>query len=200
MDLVYNIKEGARYKVGRIAVQIKGEYPHTKLTTVLNRTSVHPGQIADIREFRASERRVKASQIFSNDIQKGETPKLTFSPPGAENAETGVADDAPKRVRMVFLRDVDKKKIFETYKEGFEKNGAAPATIAKLDLLAPALVDMRKGLEMFVTYVPGQGTTVAAAGGQPVTIEGKDFADAMFRNWLGPKPADGGLKKAFLGK
>jgi hypothetical protein len=33
-----------------------------------------------------------------------------------------------------------------------------------------------------------------------VTVEGKDFADAMFRNWLGPSPADPSLKKAFLGK
>ena len=43
---------------------------------------------------------------------------------------------------------------------------------------------------MVVTYVPGHGTTVVAAGGTPVTVEGKDFADAMFRNWLGPEPAD----------
>ena len=118
----------------------------------------------------------------------------------AHEADAIVAADEPKRVRMVFLRDVDKKKILDTYRKGFEANGAAPATLAKLETLAPALVDMRKGAEMFVTYVPGQGTTVAAAGGQPVTIEGKDFADAMFRNWLGPKPADGDLKKAFLGK
>jgi outer membrane protein insertion porin family len=96
IDLVYNIKEGARYRVGRINFQIKGEYPHTKITTLLDRTSVHPGQIADVREFRASERRVKASQIFSNDITRGETPKLAYSPPGAENAETEVADDAPR--------------------------------------------------------------------------------------------------------
>jgi len=118
----------------------------------------------------------------------------------SHDAEAIVTADAPKRVRMVFLRDVDKGKILETYREGFANNGAAPATAAKLDLLAPAIVDMRKGGEMFVTYVPGQGTTVAAAGGQPVTVEGKDFAEAMFKNWLGAKPADGDLKKALLGK
>ncbi len=53
---------------------------------------------------------------------------------------------------------------------------------------------------MVVTYVPGQGTTVAAAGAAPVTVEGKEFADAMFRNWLGSRPADGDLKKALLGR
>ncbi len=114
-----------------------------------------------------------------------------------------VAADEPKRVRMVFLRDVDKKKILETYREGFHRNSAGPglpALLEKLDLLGPALVDMRKGAEMFVTYVPGQGTTVASAGGQPVTIAGKEFGEAMFRNWLGPQPADADLKKALLGK
>jgi hypothetical protein len=114
-----------------------------------------------------------------------------------------VAADEPKRVRMVFLRDVDKKKIMETYREGFHRNSAGPALPAlleKLDLLGPAIVDMRKGAEMFVTYVPGQGTTVASAGAQPVTIAGKEFGEAMFRNWLGPQPADADLKKALLGK
>jgi len=52
IDLVYNIKEGDRYRVGKIDVQIKGENPHTKITTVLNRFSIYPGQIADVRELR----------------------------------------------------------------------------------------------------------------------------------------------------
>jgi hypothetical protein len=114
-----------------------------------------------------------------------------------------VAADAPKRVRMVFLRDVDRKKILDTYREGFHNNSSGPALqalLAKLDRIAPAIVDMKKGMEMVVTYVPGQGTTVAAGDATPVTVEGKDFADAMFRNWLGSHPADADLKKGLLGR
>jgi hypothetical protein len=114
-----------------------------------------------------------------------------------------ISADAPKRVRMVFLRGVDKKKIMETYREGFHNNSAGPklqALLADLDRMAAAIVDMKKGSEMVVTYVPGQGTTVAAGGAAPVTIEGKEFADAMFRNWLGSRPADADLKKALLGR
>jgi hypothetical protein len=121
----------------------------------------------------------------------------------SKDPEAIVAADAPKLVRMVFLRDVDKGKILETYKEGFEANSAGPALaslLQKLEKVAPALADMKKGSEMSVTYVPGQGTTVTAAGGGTVTVEGKEFGDAMFRNWLGTSPADGSLKDAFLGK
>jgi hypothetical protein len=114
-----------------------------------------------------------------------------------------VAADAPKRVRMVFLREVKKDQIMGAYREGFEKNSAGPGLpelLAKLETIAPAIPNLREGAEMFVTYVPGEGTTVAAAGGGKVTVPGKEFADAMFRNWLGPNPADESLKAAMLGR
>jgi hypothetical protein len=114
-----------------------------------------------------------------------------------------VAADAPKRVRMVFLRGVKRGQIMDAYREGFEKNSGGPGLqelLAKLDTVAPAIPDLREGAEMFVTYVPGEGTTVSAAGGGKVTVPGKEFADAMFRNWLGDAPADESLKDAMLGR
>ena len=127
-----------------------------------------------------------------------------YLPEKSRDANAIVAADAPKRVRMVFLRDVTRAQVMDAYRDGFRANSGGPgldALLAKLDQLAPAIPDLREGAEMFVTYVPGKGTTVAAAGGgAPVTIEGKDFADAMFRNWLGSKPADEGLKDAMLGR
>ncbi len=99
LDLVYRIKEGNRYRVGRIDVQIKGQYPHTRLATVLNRMSLKPGDIVDIRELRASERRLKASGLFAVDPAKGSAPKIVFTAPTAEDLEKreeGVADK-PKR-------------------------------------------------------------------------------------------------------
>jgi hypothetical protein len=113
-----------------------------------------------------------------------------------------VAVDAPKRVRMVFLRSVSKSQVMDVYREGFEKNSAGPGLkdlLAKLDQIAPAVPDMKEGAEMVVTYVPEEGTTVAATGGGKVTVPGKEFADALFRNWLGPSPADEDLKAAMLG-
>lgn len=91
LDLVYNIEEGERYRVGRIDVQIKGEYAHTKINTVLNRMSLKPGDIVDTRELRASERRLKASGLFAVDPARGVSPKIVFSPPSAADLETNVA-------------------------------------------------------------------------------------------------------------
>jgi hypothetical protein len=127
-----------------------------------------------------------------------------YLPEKSRDANAIVAADAPKRVRMVFLRDVTRNQIMDAYREGFRANSAGPrldALLQQLKEIEPAISNMREGAEMFVTYVPGQGTTVAAAGGgKPVTVAGKDFADAMFRNWLGREPADGDLKKALLGR
>jgi outer membrane protein insertion porin family len=94
LDLAYKINEGDRYRVGKIDVQIKGEYPHTKITTVINRMSLHPGDIVDIREIRASERRLRASQLFESNPANGGVPKIVYSPPDKENDE----DDNPTQL------------------------------------------------------------------------------------------------------
>jgi outer membrane protein insertion porin family len=73
LDLVYSIDEGKQYRVDRIVVNIDGEYPHTRHSVVRNRISVNPGDIIDIREVRASERRLKASQLFEVDPVRGPT-------------------------------------------------------------------------------------------------------------------------------
>jgi outer membrane protein insertion porin family len=97
LDLVYNIAEGQRYRVGKINVRIRGEHPHTKHSTVLNRLSLRPGDILDIRKLRDDERRLKSSSLFLADAAKGEGPRIVFSKP--ENADDGNEQMArqPKR-------------------------------------------------------------------------------------------------------
>jgi outer membrane protein insertion porin family len=94
LDLVYNIEEGQRYRVGKINVRIRGEHPHTRHSTVLNRLSLRPGDILDIRKLRDDERRLKSSSLFLADAAKGEGPRIVFSKP--EGEDTQIARD-PKR-------------------------------------------------------------------------------------------------------
>jgi hypothetical protein len=111
-----------------------------------------------------------------------------------------LAADAPWKVSMRFLRDVEKEKIVGAFKEGFENNskGDLPALLPGLAALG-ALHDLKSGDELAVTYVPGTGATVAGPGGVSVHVEGRVFAAALLRNWLGARPADGDLKKGMLG-
>lgn len=111
-----------------------------------------------------------------------------------------VSSDQVKSVHMTFLRSVGKEKIMNAFKEGFEKNSAnqAAAVTPKLDKIAPVIPDLKEGSELVLAYVPGKGTTVSVTGGSSVTVEGKDFADALFRNYLGKEPADSDLKNDML--
>lgn len=92
LDLVYKVEEGARYRVGRINVHIGGENPHTRQTAVLNRLSIRPGDIADTRELRASERRLRASAIFQSNPALGNAPRIVFTLPEEDEDGEQVAE------------------------------------------------------------------------------------------------------------
>jgi len=97
IDLVYDIAKGSRYKVGRINVMIDGENPHTQRTVALNRIDLRPGDIIDIRKIRDSERRLRASGLFLNDIERGVKPKIVFSP--KDESEEVAEGNAEKKFR-----------------------------------------------------------------------------------------------------
>jgi hypothetical protein len=116
------------------------------------------------------------------------------------DANAIVSSEQVKYVRMHFVRDVGRDKILEAFKEGFEKNSKdkAAALSAQLDQIAPSISDLKDGTDLVVTYVPGKGSALSQAGGKELLVPGKDFGDALFRNWLGAHPADDDLKEAML--
>jgi Chalcone isomerase-like len=110
--------------------------------------------------------------------------------------------DAPRRMVMHFVRSVDKGKICDGWLEGLEKN--TPEASAELkgqfSQLCDLTTDIKDGESFVFTYVPGTGTTMDVAGVEKGIIAGKEFADAMLRCWIGPKPGPGdGFKKGVLG-
>jgi len=112
-----------------------------------------------------------------------------------------LAKDGVRRVEMTMLRDLEREKIVEAIRGGFEKNSKdkLPALKDRLEKFVAQMPEkVSKGQVLRLTYVPGKGTTVTGQGDKTV-IEGKDFADALFSVWLGPNPVDGDLKKGMLG-
>ena len=89
LDLLYHIDEGERFRVGRIFVHIGGDNPHTRIQTALNRMTLRPGDIMDIRELKASERRLLASSLFHTDAQTGVRPKITYRIPDDADMDLG---------------------------------------------------------------------------------------------------------------
>ena len=119
----------------------------------------------------------------------------------SKDASTVVSSDQTKQIRLAILRGLDKSKITEAISEGFERNSKAQmgALKARLEKFNSMIPDVEKGDQIVLTYVPGKGTMVSAKGAEKGTIEGKDFADALFAVWLGPNPVQEDLKKGMLG-
>ena len=99
LDLVYDIREGDQYRIGNILVEISGDMPHTKQSTILNRLSQQPGDIIDITKIRQDERRLKASQLFVNEPHRGIAPTITVAPPELSEMDTQVARRGDGTVR-----------------------------------------------------------------------------------------------------
>jgi outer membrane protein insertion porin family len=98
VDLLYHIQEGEQFRVGRIIVHIAGDNPHTRIQTAMNRMSLRPGDIMDIRELKASERRLMASSLFHSDPSSGVRPKITYRIPDDTGAMAAnfTGDPAPR--------------------------------------------------------------------------------------------------------
>lgn len=118
-----------------------------------------------------------------------------------KDAESILAADAARRTAMEFRFGVSAVKMCDAWKEGLEKNTSNPSdeVRAKFDILCEYQADMGKGERMVCTYLPGKGTEVKINGEVKGTIEGKDFADALFSCWIGPKPPGEAFKKGLLG-
>jgi Chalcone isomerase-like len=112
-----------------------------------------------------------------------------------------ISSSQAKSMRLHMLRSVEGPKISGAIVEGFELNSQAalPQLKARLDQLAKLIPDVKEGDEIALTWIPDKGTEIATRGTTAGTIEGRDFADALFAVWLGPNPVQEDLKAALAG-
>ncbi|MBI3183071.1 MAG: chalcone isomerase family protein [Myxococcales bacterium] len=69
---------------------------------------------------------------------------------------------------------------------GGSRRGGAPAALKKRD-------------ELRLTYLPGTRTLLQEGSLTRAVIPGKDFADALFSIWLGPRTETPHLRSALVG-
>ena len=125
-----------------------------------------------------------------------------YLPERQSSAEKVLAADVPRIMLMKFLYGVSKDQMCEAWDEGLEANtpNASAELKRQFETLCGWMEDIDDGQEAEFTYVPGTGTTVTVNGGDKGTIEGKPFADALLRCWIGPDPGPGeGFKEGVLG-
>ena len=126
-----------------------------------------------------------------------------YLPSKQSNAAAILAADAPRRMVMHFLYDVDKGKMAEAWADGLKDNtpNASAEVKTAFKTLSTWMEDMKEGQRIVLTYAPGTGTTVEVNGKNKGTLGGKAVADAILNTWVGPKPGPGAdFKKAILGQ
>ncbi len=79
-DIVYEITEGDRWKVGRILVNIDGEPHLMRETTMLNLVDMREGDWIDRRTLELSRRRIERSQLLETNPAVAEAPDIKVVP------------------------------------------------------------------------------------------------------------------------
>jgi hypothetical protein len=125
-----------------------------------------------------------------------------YLPGRTTEADAILASDEPRSLVMHFLRDVPAKRLCEGWDSSLEENtpDPSPALQEQFRTLCSWMENAREGERLAFMYVPGHGTSVQANGRIRGPLAGKEFADALFRTWLGPKSLPGeDFKQHLLG-
>jgi hypothetical protein len=124
-----------------------------------------------------------------------------YLPEQADSSQ--VLDNIPKRLEVRYVRSFKSKDFGPATIAGIKKN-VDPETYARLESRIAyhngLYDDIEPGDRVSLTYIPAVGTQLEINGTTKGTIEGADFARALFSMWLGEKPFDRGFKKALLGE
>jgi len=112
-------------------------------------------------------------------------------------------DPGAKRIVMNFLyKEVSADALVEGWNEGFAANNSPQDLLPLQDRIKQFnsfFVTVRKGDEIRLDYLPGEGTQVWINNILKGSVPGEDFSRALVKIWLGPKPPDLKLKDAMLG-
>ncbi len=122
---------------------------------------------------------------------------------GESATSANVLMDVPKRLEIEYFYAIKASGFAEATEVGIAANVASeqiPSLRGRIERLNALYRDVKPGDRYALTYVPGTGTELALNGTPLGTIEGADFAAAVFAIWLGPKAIDESLKTQLLGR
>lgn len=100
-----------------------------------------------------------------------------------------MSDERAKQITMVFVRDVEAKKIQDAYRDGFRKN-ASDEEFAEIEALVENFAayyqkDVVKGDRYVLRWLPGGVVESMIHGIENEPIANVTFATVLWRIWLG---------------
>lgn len=113
-----------------------------------------------------------------------------YVPTPSSDAASILGTDTAKQMVLHFVRNVGVDDLRKGWTEGFEKNarGALPALADRIATFNGWMSDMKTGQRVVLGYAPGAGVEVTVNRAVKGTIQGEDFAKALFAIWLGDPP------------
>ena len=117
-----------------------------------------------------------------------------------------LAQQGPRRVSIVMLRDLSSEDFGEAFMAGLKANTAEaerakilPQTMKFGEIFAQ-IATLKKGDVLALDWTPGEGTQCQLNGKKiGAVLPDLAFYNAVLRIWLGDKPADSSLKPHLLG-
>ncbi len=128
-----------------------------------------------------------------------------YLPAAAKTSADVYASKGPKRLKVVFLRDIDASSLGKTMSEVMSDNlpreqfGKCIPGLIKLGEVFANKRKMVPGEGFTMDELPGEGTVVNINGQQVAKIAEPEFFTCLMYNYFGDKPADPKLKVALLG-
>jgi hypothetical protein len=116
-----------------------------------------------------------------------------------KDPQTFLSSNSPKQIVMHFVREVDAKKIKETFSEGLEAANKNTASVkAQMDAFTAQLQDMNKG-DILVINFSADGVTPVIKGKVGTKVASAEFSHALLNIWF-VNPKDENLKNGLLGQ
>ena len=130
-----------------------------------------------------------------------------YAPQKTSGVAEASATDAPKRVRVVMLREIDSTELGNMFARAMEENaerGAMAKLVPGILRMSQVFSDFKRlnaGDSFQMDWVPGTGGVLTIKG-QVICepFREPEFFHALLGIWLGQKPVDWKLKDALLGK
>jgi hypothetical protein len=106
-----------------------------------------------------------------------------------------------KQLRIRFVRDVSREDMLANMERALRAGAGAKyaALESRFNQLKAWMQALRSGDEFVITYRPHVGIDVLQGTRSLGPIPGKDYAEAVFRIWLGDHPPTPELKRGLLG-